>query len=69
MGENEVETKTLDKIYEKFESISIALSEIDKNAFTQKMLRLYLKEETKLPYRDIDAVLDAVRKFMKEAQE
>ena len=67
--ENEGEPKTLDKLYEKFESVATALAEIDKNKFTKRMLRLYLKEETKLPYRDIDAVLDAVRKFMTEAQE
>ncbi|MEL7669336.1 hypothetical protein [Methanobacterium sp.] len=62
------EERTLDKLYEKFEAVAEALKDIDKNEFTKKMLRLYLKEETKLPYRDIDAVLDAVRSFMKEAQ-
>lgn len=64
MPEEKSGKEIISESLDNFKKIADALQEFNNNKFSKTMLRLFLKDKTKLPYRDIDKVLDAVNEYV-----
>jgi len=69
MKEEKCETKTVaEALIEQTMKIANALEELRKLGLPKELIVLYIQKKTRLPKRDIQAVLDALQDFQKQVK-